>query len=125
MSHKRSRRRRRSAVIVAAAASLAFAAYAFTATNTVPTSKAGDGQAAISGYTVSAVKYELEALNPANVDKVTFTLDAAATTVKAKIVSSSTSYTDCTNTAANNWSCDFSTNPSVASADDLRVIAVQ
>jgi hypothetical protein len=42
-------RRRRIAVIVTAAAALSFAAYAFTASNTVPTSKAGDGNAAISG----------------------------------------------------------------------------
>jgi hypothetical protein len=125
MSQKRSRRRLRIVAITAAASMLAFAAYAFTATNTVPASKAGDGNGAISGYSVSAIKYELDASNPANIDKVTFTLDAAATTVKAKVVNASTTYTDCSNTGGNNWSCDFSTNPSVQSADDLRVIAVQ
>ena len=125
MSQNRSRRRRRRVVaIVAAAAALSFAAYAFTASNTVPTSKAGDGNAAISGYTVTNVSYVL-ASNPANIDKVTFTLSDTAATVKAKVVSASTTYDSCSNTGGNSWSCDFATDPTVLSADDLRVIAVQ
>lgn len=124
MSQNRSRRRRRTALIVAAAASLAFAAYAFTATNTVPATRAGDGNNTISGYAVTSVAYVL-ATNPANIDKVTFTLDAAATTVKAKVVNASATYDSCTNTGGNNWSCDFATDPTVLSADELRVIAVQ
>jgi Tfp pilus assembly protein PilV len=124
MSHNRSRRRRRVAVILAAAAALAFAAYAFTASNTVPPSKAGDGNGAISGYTVSSVAYVL-ASDPANIDRVTFTLSDTAGTVKAKVVSSSSTYADCSNTGGNNWSCDFATDPTVLSADELRVIAVQ
>ena len=125
MFRTRSRRRRRTAVIIAAAAALAFAAYAFTAANTVPASKAGDGSGTISGYTVSNVAYQLEALNPANIDSVSFTLDAAAGTVKAKVVAASLTYTDCINTGGFNWSCNFAINPTVVSADDLRVIAVQ
>lgn len=124
MSQNRSRRRRRTALIVAAAAALAFAAYAFTASNTVDPSKAGDGYAAISGYTVTSVAYVL-ATNPANIDKVTFTLSATATTVKAKVVNASTTYDSCSNTGGNNWSCDFASDPTVLSADELRVIAVQ
>ena len=125
MFRTRGRRRRRTAVIIAVAAALAFAAYAFTAANTVPASKAGDGNGAISGYTVSNIAYQLEALNPANIDSVSFTPDAAAGTVKAKVVALSPTFTDCTNTGGNNWSCDFLINPTVLSADDLRVIAVQ
>ena len=125
MWRTRSRRRRRTAVIIAAAAALAFAAYAFTAANTVPASKAGDGNGAISGYTVSNIAYQLEALNAANIDSVSFTLDAAAGTVKAKVVAASLTYTDCINTGGFNWSCNFAINPTVVSADDLRVIAVQ
>lgn len=97
-------------------------AYAFTAANTVPVSNAGDGTGTISGYTVSAVAYVLAA-DAANIDKVTFTLSAPATQVKAKVLASSTTYTDCTNTAGNNFSCDFATDPTVTSADQLRVIA--
>ncbi len=124
MSQTRTRRRRRIVLIVAAAAALALAAYAFTASNTVPATRAGDGSGAITGYAVSSVAYVL-ATNPANIDRVTFTLDAPATTVRAKVVSASTTYDSCTNTGGNNWSCDFATDPTVLAADELRVIAVQ
>ena len=122
MQHRLSRRGR----LVASPAlvvMLAFAAYAFTAANTVPDTKAGDGNGTISGYTVSNVAYQLEAANPANLESVSFTLDDTAGTVKAKVVASSTTYTDCTNMGGNDWSCDFGTNPTVLSADQLRVIA--
>ena len=125
MLRTRSRRRRRTAVIIAVAAALAFAAYAFTAANTVPSSQAGDGSGTISGYTVSNIAYTLDSTNAANIESVAFTLDAAATTVKAKVVAASSTYTDCSNTGGNNWSCDIEPDPSVLSADELRVIAVQ
>ena len=118
-------RRRRTALIVAAAAALAFAAYVFTASNTVPSSSAGDGSGAISGYTVSNIAYTLDSTNAANIESVSFTLSAAAGTVKAKLVAASSTYTDCSNTGGNNWSCDVEPDPSVLSADELRVIAVQ
>jgi hypothetical protein len=124
MSHNRKRRRRRVAIILAAAAAMAFAAFAFTATNTVPATNAGDGSGTISGYTITNVQYQLEAANPANIDSVTFTTSASAGTVRAKVVASSTTYTNCSGGPAN-WTCDFSTNPTVVSADQLRVIAVQ
>jgi Tfp pilus assembly protein PilV len=123
MTQSRSRRRR-TVLIVVMAAALAFAAYAFTASNTVPTSQAGDGYNTISGYTVTNVAYVLAA-NPANIDRVTFTLSGTAGTVKAKVQNASTTYADCSNTGGNNWSCDFATDPTVLSADELRVIAVQ
>jgi len=125
MLRTRSRRRRRTAVIIAVAAALAFAAYAFTAANTVPSSQAGDGSGTISGYTVSNIAYTLDSTNAANIESVAFTLDAAATTVKAKVVAASSTYTDCSNTGGNNWSCDIEPDPSVLAADELRVIAVQ
>lgn len=119
--HSRNARLALAAVVVIV---LATAAYAFTASNTVPASRAGDGAGTISGYTVSAVAYSLSASDPTRIDKTTFTLDAAATApVKAKLVSSSTTYTDCTNTGGNNWSCDFSPDVAVTTADELRVIA--
>ena len=125
MWRTRSRRRRRTAVIIAAAAALAFAAYAFTAANTVPASKAGDGNGAISGYTVSNIAYTLDATDAANIESVAFDLDAAAGTVKAKVVATTLTYTDCANTGGNSWSCNIEPDPTVLSADDLRVIAVQ
>jgi hypothetical protein len=53
---------------------LAVATYGFAAANTVPASNAGDGQAAISGFTVSNVHYTLDTVNPQNVSEVSFTL---------------------------------------------------
>lgn len=125
MSDKRGRRRRRLVLVIAAAAALAFAAYAFTAANTVPATKAGDGSGAITGYTVSNIAYQLEAGNPANIDSVSFDLDAVAGTVRVKVVNASATYQACTNTAGNSWSCNFAANPTVLSADEFRVIAVQ
>lgn len=124
MTHTRRRRRRGVAIILAAAVAMAFAAYAFTATNTVPASNAGDGSGAISGYTITNVQYQLEAANPANIDSVTFTTSASAGQVRAKVVASSTTYTSCSG-GPTSWTCDFATNPTVVSADQLRVIAVQ
>ena len=110
------------AVVVAVA--LATGAYAFTATNTGPGSSAGSGSGTISGYTVSAVAYQLNATTPSNIDSVTFTLSANASTAKAKIVSGSSTYTSCT-IAANNVdvTCDFSPDIAITTADQLSVIA--
>ena len=50
---KRRHRGRRLLGIMLLALLFTVAAYAFTAANTVPASNAGDGQGAISGYTVT------------------------------------------------------------------------
>jgi hypothetical protein len=104
----------------------AMAAFAFAASNTVPGTRAGDGAGTISGYTVSAIDYNLSPANPANIATVTFTLNAAASTVKISLVSgASPTFYDCattnapTNTA---WSCT-TTGATVLAADELRVIA--
>jgi hypothetical protein len=103
---------------------LASLAYGLAATNTVPGARAGDGSSVISGYTVSNVDYVLAA-TPTNIDRVTFTLDAAANNVQAKIVSGSATYTSCTNTAGFDWSCDLSPDVAVTAADQLSVIAAE
>jgi hypothetical protein len=115
--------RRRMVLVVAFAAALALATYAFTASNTVPATKAGKGEGAISGYTVSAVAYSL-ASNPANIDSVAFTLNSAATSVKAKLVQGSSTYTNCAVSGGTSVTCDFSPDVSVTSADELSVVAV-
>ena len=109
------------ALVVAAA--MATGAYAFTATNTVPASSAGSGSGAISGYTVSAIAYTLNATTPSDVDSLTFTLSANATTAKAKIVSGSTTYTACTIAGGVNVTCNFSPDIAITTADSLSVIA--
>ena len=124
-SEDRRRRRRRMIIVLFVAALLALATFAFTAANTVPPSKAGDGAGTITGYTVSNVEYTLDAADPANIESVSFTLDDVAGTVKAKLVQASTTYTDCTNTGGNDWSCDVEPDPTVLSVDELRVIATQ
>jgi hypothetical protein len=118
------KRKRRLALVVLLLLTIGSAAYAFTAANTVPNTQAGIGSGTISGYTVTNVEYNLEAANPANIDSVEFDLNGAAGTVKAKVVSSSTTYTDCT-AAGTHYTCDFAANPTVLSADQLTVISVQ
>ena len=117
-------RRPRLVIATLVASVLAVAAYALTASNTVPPTKAGQGEGAISGYTVSAVAYTLNATNPANIDSVAFTLNAAATTVKAKLVAASSTYASCAVSGGTSVTCDFSPDVSVLSADELSVIAV-
>ena len=109
------------AVIVAAV--LGLGAYAFTATNTVPATSAGSGSGTISGYTISNVQYQLNTGTPTNIDSLTFTLSANATTAKAKVVSGSSTYTDCTIASGIDVTCNFSPDVTVVSADQLSVIA--
>ena len=52
-------------------------AYAFTASNTVPNTVAGSGSAAVSGYTVTNLHYNLNATTPASIDSLTFTISPA------------------------------------------------
>jgi hypothetical protein len=97
-----------------------------TAANTVPASKAGDGTGAVSGYTASAVHYNLNALDPSKADSVQFTLNAAPPaggSLKARVVSGAAGqWYDCTNvlTAV---TCTLGTGVAVADIDQLRVVA--
>jgi hypothetical protein len=97
----------------------ATAAYAFAAANTVPATVAGDGSGAISGYTVSAVVYNLNTTTPSNIDSVDFTLSGAASTVKIGLGGG---FYDCTNASGNDWTCT-TTGAAVAPATTLEVIA--
>ena len=109
-------------IIVFVVISLAFAttAYAFAATNNVPSSYAGEGFGAVSGYQVQNLQYNLNAGNPSNIDSVQFTLDAAATVVQARLVTTG-SYVSCS-LAAGTWTC-LTPGVTVAAANELRVIA--
>ena len=110
--------------VVMVAILLAVSAYALAAANTVPTTKAGTGAGAISGYTVSNVVYNLNASDPTLLDSVDLSLDAAATNVQIKLVAAGSTWYDCTNGSGNDWSCD-TTAPAqtVASMDELEVVA--
>ena len=111
----RSKNRVRRLAAVAVIAVLAMAAFGFAAANTVPASKAGDGSGAITGYIVSGITYTLDTNNPSNLSDVAFTLDAAATTVRAATNGNSPTVA-CTNTGGNNWTCPIaaSTNSAVS-----------
>jgi hypothetical protein len=115
--------RRFAAIVVALL--IGAATFALAASNTVPTSRAGDGNGAITGYTVTNVSYSLLASDPSLIDLWTFDLNAAASVVKSKVVASSTTYVNCTNTSGTTWQCDPATNPTVLSANQLDVIAHQ
>ena len=58
--------------------------YAFTASNTVPSTQAGQGTGTVSGYTVSSVAYSLNASTPSNIDAVTFSISPSSATTNAK-----------------------------------------
>lgn len=108
---------------IGAVAAVAGGSYAFTASNTVPSTQAGQGTGTVSGYTVSSVAYTLNASNPANIDAVTFTISpSTATTVKAQLVSAGTWYS-CTNTSGSVSCATTSPQMTVATAATLNVVA--
>jgi len=102
--------------------------FAYTASNTVPTSKAGAGSAAISGYTVSAIRYNLNSSNPTRIDSVAFSLDstpAAGSTIKVKLEAAGTTWYSCS-FAGTSVTCATSSPVSdVASADQLQIVVAQ
>lgn len=108
---------------------LSAVSYGFAAANVLPETGAGDGQNTISGYTVTNVSYTLNSTTPSNIDKVAFDIaptdgaDAPAT-VKAKLVSASSTWFACTVTTGTTWECTV-TGITATAADELRVIAAQ
>ena len=108
---------------VAAVVVIAGGSYAFTASNTVPTTQAGQGTGTVSGYTVTSVAYGLNASTPTNIDTVTFTINpTSATTVKAQVATGGTWYA-CTNTAGSVSCATTSPQLTVATAATLNVVA--
>lgn len=106
---------------------LGAAIYGLAASNTVPATSAGDGEGAISGYTISNIKYTLNSSDPSLIDMVQFDTTGTPATVKIKLVDAGSTWYDCTAGAgAYDWDCD-TTSPAatVLSADMLRVIAVE
>lgn len=106
---------------------LATGAYAYTASNTVGTTSAGDGSGAISGFVVTSVKYNLNAATPSNMDSVTFTLDTApvaGSTIKAQLASAGSWYT-CSNVSTAVTCTVMTPQATVAAATTLRVVVAQ
>ena len=111
-------------LIILVAFALATVTYAYANTNTVPASTAGDGAGAISGYTVTNIVYTLDAANPANINKVAFTLNVAATVAQVSVTGAAP-YQSCVIAGGTNVTCTFGTEPTVLSATSLQVIATQ
>ena len=106
-----------------AVAVVAGGSYAFTASNTVPSTQAGQGTGTVSGYSVTSVGYTLNGSNPSNIDAVTFTISpATATTVKAQLVAAGTWYS-CVNTTGSVSCATTSPQMTVATAATLNVVA--
>ncbi len=94
-------------------------ASAFTASNNVTPSYAGEGVGSVSGYVVSDVHYTLAPSltptqgNDANVSGVTFTLNHAASQAGYALYDSSGTAIGggtCTNTSGWTWTCTASSN---------------
>lgn len=98
--------------------------YAFAASNTVANpGKAGDGSGTITGYAVTNVTYTLDSGDPVNVTAVEFDLDAAALTVKVRLVTAGTLFDTCS-AAVNHWTCTI-TGVTATAANSLEVVAAQ
>ena len=98
--------------------------YAFTAANTVPASKAGDGSGAVTGYTVSTIHYNLNATTPSNVDSVTFNLDSApvaGSTISVQLAAAGSWYS-CSNVAAAVTCATTAPQATVLGVTALRVV---
>lgn len=102
---------------------LSVGAYAFTASNTVPSTNAGQGTGTVSGYTVSSVAYNLNATSPQNVDSATFTISpTSATTVKAQFAAAGTWYS-CSNSGGSVTCATTSPQLTASGATQLTVVA--
>lgn len=101
---------------------IASTTYAFAAANTGPNTTAGDGANTVSGYVISNVAYTLNNADPSRLEAVSFTLDARAVRVKAKLSEASSTWYACNKLGGNDWSC---TTPgaTLAAIDQLRVAA--
>ena len=117
-------------IILALGTVAAVATGGLAAANTVPTAKAGDGAGTVSGYTVSAIHYTLDAANPANIDAVQFTLDTApgsTSVITMQLVSAGGPwYSSCgtPNGSTTTFTCT-TTSPSqatVTTANELRLV---
>lgn len=113
------RAKRKISIVVAAAIAMAIGggAYVFTASNTVPSTTAGAGSGAVSGYTVTNLHYSLNATTPANIDSLTFTINPAVpSTSTGKVIISAalsaggpTSYTCTTDAPGTTVTCATTT----------------
>ncbi|TET33626.1 MAG: hypothetical protein E3J69_07565 [Anaerolineales bacterium] len=105
---------------------LAASVYGFAAANTFPDGDtyAGEGSTNILGYAVSNVTYGLTSADtdPSNIDQVTFTLDAAASSAYVSF-DGGTNWYSCVISGGTSVTC-AGLNVAVLGANSLGVIAV-
>lgn len=70
--------------------------YGFTATNTVPTSKAGSGASTVSGYTVSEIHYNLNTTTPTSFASLNFNVAGTVAAGSSLKVNDGTTWGTCT-----------------------------
>ncbi len=105
-------------LIVLVILAIAGSAYAFAAANTFTGDNyVGSGESTVSGYEVSAIQYNFMDGDPTLVESVQFTLNHPARSVKIQLndtaVTGDTtwSWTSCSNTANNDWTCTGDPDP--------------
>ncbi len=113
------------AIIIALGIALAGIFYA--AANVVPETGAGDGTGTVSGYTISAVAWTVDAVNPSEMDSVTFTVTptagASAATEVYATVDGGTTWITCA--GGPSWTCTFAAGVLVTAIVDLQIVAVE
>jgi hypothetical protein len=123
---------RRTAVLGLLLVILATAGFGFAASNTVPSTAAGDGAGVISGYNVTDIDYTLGGTNQSDIDQVDFNLAPLATggpvapeVVQIELVANSGTWFNCipaSGGGVGDYVCDVS-GVTVVAANQLRVIA--
>lgn len=98
-----------------------FVTYAFASIDTNSSPIGGEGTGTISGYEVTDIGYHSDG-NPSRIDSVTFTLNAAALSVKVKLIKAESKWYTCNNLNGNNWLCD-TPGTSMEAVDQLTVVA--
>jgi hypothetical protein len=121
------------AALVAAGA-IGGGAYAFTASNTVPTTNVGAGSGTVSGFAVSNLHYGLNATTPSNIDSLTFNVSPVIpSTSSGKVDVQATltaggpnTYSCTTNTTGDTVTCT-TTSPqlSASTLSSVTVVAAQ
>jgi hypothetical protein len=130
------RRRLATKVVIVSivAAAIAGGVYAFTASNTVPNTTAGAGSGTVSGYTVSALHYNLNATTPANIDSLAFTITPAVPStssgkvdIQAALTTGGPSNYTCTTDTAGSTATCATTSPQLTAAllTGVTVVAAQ
>jgi hypothetical protein len=104
-----------------------FTTPAFTSANTVPATKRGEGAATISGYAITDVHYNLNAVNPENIDSVTFSLDGVppdGSSIRMRLGSTEITWYTCGVSGSPTGATCTTTSPqaTLAHSDELRVV---